>query len=72
MWQTATGNPPTQRQRDYAESLLDKLQDAGEDIYDLQRRYAHCGTISEMSTLINKLKGLWEDAKDGDPGSLWW
>jgi hypothetical protein len=72
MWQTTTCTSPTQRQRDYAESLLDKLQDAGEDIYNLQRQYAHCKSINEMSVLIEKLKGLWEDTKDGDPGSTWW
>lgn len=59
-WQVSS-HKPTSRQRDYAEALLDKLQEAGEDIYDLRRRYDRCKTISEMSDLIDDLKSLWDE-----------
>lgn len=59
--------PPTERQIDYANSLVERLKEADQFNADtMSRRVAACTDIGEMSKHIDLMKKQLDDLKDGD------
>lgn len=59
--------PPTERQIDYANSLVDRLKEADQFNADtMERRVGACTDIGEMSKHIDLMKKQLEDLEDAD------
>ncbi len=53
---------PTDAQRDYAASLLERLWECGNSVaYDFERQIEACNHIGEMSDLIDDMKAELEE-----------
>jgi len=46
---------PTERQLEYAQQLINRLEDAGEPMRDYENKVDGCDSITEMSALIQEM-----------------
>jgi hypothetical protein len=56
---------PSNNQLEYAQYLLEHLQEAGEDTYEYWREFDQADTMEKMSQLISELKERWDEVKSG-------